>query len=280
MLHALADRGEAEILATVVNRGDAAGRSASATDAINTFYGRPDLPIGIDREPQFVRPLGRSAFTEAVAAMVPHDLDQPDEAFPDAVAIYRDVLVASADRSVSICSVGALSNLSRLLESEGGLELVRSKVRQLVVMGGGFPRTHRPETNLLLDPAAAVRIANDWPTPILWQGYEVGAAVTTGARLSALQRSHPLRRSFELRPYRGRPAIEGGKPSHDQAAVLLAVRGADASLWKLSPPGRVVVDSRGQSEWTALPPRRHRYVSIAVDPEALATIIENLMLHR
>ena len=278
MLHALADRGEARILATVINRGDAAGRSAAATDAVNTFRGRPEIPIGVDRQARFVRELGRSSFTAAVADLVPHVRNGPDSGFPAAVAAYRDALAAQPDGSVTICSVGALSNLAALLESEGGVELITAKVARLVVMGGGFPRTQRPETNLLLDPVAAARVANDWPTEILWQGFEVGTVLVTGSRLTERPADDPQRRAFELRPYRGRPAIAGGKPSHDQAAVLLAVRGPQPDLWSLSSPGRVVVDSLGNSEWHPIPPRRHRYVRIKADPLTLETIIEDLML--
>ena len=283
VLHVLADRGEATVLATVVNRGDAAGRSASATAAINTFYGRPDLPIGVARDDGFVRDLGRSSFTEALHAALPHTPDGLDPTFPDAVAVYRRVLGEQPDGSVTICSVGALSNLAGLLESDDGPELVAAKVRRLVVMGGGFPRTHRPETNLLLDAAAALRVANDWPTETLWQGYEVGAAVIAGDGLRTLPATDLQRLAFSLRPYRGRPALEGGKPSHDQAAVLLAVRGPGKPHWSLSPPGRVVTDSLGNTEFHVgrhdrATEARHRYVRIAGDPATLAREIETLML--
>ncbi len=44
ILHALADAGEAEILGLVVSSGDP--WAAGCADAINTWYGRPDLPVG------------------------------------------------------------------------------------------------------------------------------------------------------------------------------------------------------------------------------------------
>ena len=44
ILHALADRGEAEILATVVS--SRYRWSVPCVEAINRYYGRPDLPIG------------------------------------------------------------------------------------------------------------------------------------------------------------------------------------------------------------------------------------------
>jgi hypothetical protein len=49
MLHALADAGEVEILATVVSSHYPF--SAAVVDVINTYYGRPDLPIGVPKGP-------------------------------------------------------------------------------------------------------------------------------------------------------------------------------------------------------------------------------------
>lgn len=87
-----------------------------------------------------------------------------------AFAVYRQALAPAPDASVVICSVGALSNLEDLLRSRpddrsplSGIELVRAKVKNTVIMGGGFPRTATPETNIKPDPAAAVTVVNDWP---------------------------------------------------------------------------------------------------------------------
>lgn len=47
VLHALADKGEAKILATVANVNDP--HAPGALDAINTYYGRPNIPVGKKR---------------------------------------------------------------------------------------------------------------------------------------------------------------------------------------------------------------------------------------
>ena len=47
ILHAMADQGEAEILAVgISSRNEDVG---PCVDAINTWYGRPDIPIGYQR---------------------------------------------------------------------------------------------------------------------------------------------------------------------------------------------------------------------------------------
>ncbi|WP_413431321.1 nucleoside hydrolase [Crateriforma spongiae] len=284
VLNALADRGEAEILAVVTNRKDPAGLSGAACDVINTFYGRPDVPIGTDKDGARAKWKGGSSYTPVLAKEFPHD-SPVDAELSDAIDVYRKTLASADDQSVVICSVGALSNLQDLLESSAdkhsplsGAELISKKVRQTVIMGGAFPRSAKPETNVRLDPPASVAVVNDWPGPILWQGFEVGAALHCGAGLKRALSNNPVRRAFEVRPYLGNFAIDHGKPAHDQAAVLIAVRGPEPSLWKVSGKGRVVVDSDGHSEWHADASHQHQYVSIKGRSDRLIQMIEELML--
>ncbi|MBI1353928.1 MAG: nucleoside hydrolase [Acidobacteria bacterium] len=283
VLNALADRGEAEILAVVTNRKDASNASAAAVDAINTWYGRPDVPIGTDKDGAKVDRGRPSSYAGALRDEFPHDA-RPDDAMPDAVEVYRKTLAAQPDGSVVLCSVGALSNLEDLLRSPAdsssplpGRELVERKVRRMYLMGGGFPRTARPETNLLLDPAAVVTVVNEWPTPIVWQGYEVGAAILTGRELLPTPKANPVRRAYELRPYFDSFALQLSKPSHDLATVLLAVRGVDPKLWNEVSGGRVVSDSDGHTEWRSNRVAKHSYVVIRGNPDTLEGLLGELL---
>ncbi|MEL6894852.1 MAG: nucleoside hydrolase, partial [Planctomycetota bacterium] len=45
MLHALADRGECEIRAVTISKINPL--TAPFVDAVNTYYGRPEIPIGV-----------------------------------------------------------------------------------------------------------------------------------------------------------------------------------------------------------------------------------------
>lgn len=284
VLHALSDLGEAEILAVVTNRKDPSNASAAAADVINTYYGRSDIPIGTDKDGAKFKHSNPSPYTLTLKKEFPNN-SFFDHQMPDALSIYRKTLVSQPDSSVVICSVGALSNLEDLIRSQSdefsdlnGLELVRRKVKRTIIMGGGFPRTSVRETNILLDPAAAVTVVNEWPGEIIWQGFEVGAAVYTGSELKQVDLKNPIKRAFELRPFRGQNAIDQGKPSHDQAAVLIAVRGIDSFFWRISPPGYVVIDSEGNTEWKSKKAGKHRYVSIKCHPAYLEKIISDLMV--
>ena len=66
VLHALADRGECEILAMMCSTKDPF--SAPVIDVINTYYGRPDIPIGIPKREGVLR---KSKYTRGVATEFP-----------------------------------------------------------------------------------------------------------------------------------------------------------------------------------------------------------------
>jgi len=274
LLHALADRGECELLATIVNRADLTKASAAAVDAINTYYGRPNIPIGTDK----IGPIAlqrTSLYTRGLRDGFPNDIG-PDDKAPDALDVYRRVLAAQPDGSVTVCCVGALSNLAELWRREPAL--VRAKIRRVIVMGGQFPPAAKPETNIATHPEAARLVAAEWPTEVVWQGFEVGDAVITGKTLIQSPPSNPVRRAYELRLFGKRPAIEGGQPSYDQAAALYAVRGTDPELWLEERGGRVVIDEAGFCRWAADAASPHVMVTRVCAPELLARQIEALMV--
>jgi len=125
---------------------------------------------------------------------------------------------------VTICSVGALTNLAELWRRHP--DLVRAKVRRLIVMGGEYPQSLEPRTNIATHIEPARIVADQWPTEIVWHGFEVGKALITGARLKQTSRDNPVRRAYELRPQGGRFAIDGGKPSDN--AVTVPTHGREA----------------------------------------------------
>jgi hypothetical protein len=118
---------------------------------------------------------------------------------------------------------------------------------------------------------------SNWPTPILFSGFEVGVEVMTGAGLDKLPKESPVRRSYEL--FNNLQDRE----SWDQTAVLYAVSGLDGGLdhlWKLSPPGRIVLAEDGSNQWEEDEEGTHRYFVPVAPPEEAAKVIEQLMLHQ
>ena len=242
VLHTLADAGRVRILA--VNYNEVHPNGAAAIDAINTFYGRGDIPVGVYRG-ELPDP-DSSRYLDHVATF-PHRLTA--DGAPDALDVYRRVLGDEADRCVTIVSVGFLNNLADLLRAEA--DLVASKVRKLVVMGG----RHNDGFNLVRHGLVETtrEVIENWPTPLAISDY--GGRVRTGAALASTPADNPVREAY-FRWFRG--SFEG-RSSWDQVAVLYATYGAGdwfeevtngtASLrngysWDLKPGWRTYVSPR------------------------------------
>lgn len=280
VLHALADRGECEILAmgvSIKNR-----MCAPCLDAMNTYYGRPSIPIGDLKGPGVPGEGNQdSKYVDGIAKEFPHDLASGDDA-PDVVKLYREVLAKQGDHEVVLITVGFITNVANLLASPpdkisplSGHDLVQKKVRRWVCMGGAFKDGH--EYNLMLDPKASKAGIEHFPRPIVFSGFEIGEPILTGPGLKATPEKNPIRRSYEL--YNNLQP----RSSWDQTAVLYAVRG-DApgglkDVWELSPPGETTIDiADGRNHWKADPKGRHTYLIRKLPNEEVAKLIEALMV--
>jgi arylsulfatase len=265
-LHALANRGEAQILAMGVSSKHEA--SPLCLDALNTYFGRPGIPIGVNKGPGFLRD---TKYADKIAAEWPHKLKSAGDA-PDVVALYRKVLAAQPDSSVVLISVGQLTNMSNLLKSQGGRDLIRRKIRLWVCMGAHFPQGR--EANIWHDAAPAQHAVADWPGRVVFSGFEIGLSVLTGGKAATLPANSPVRRAYEL--------YNGAKPhkSWDQTAVLYGVRCVeqDRGLWTLSSPGVCLIDEKGANTWRDDPNGRHQYLIRRMAPAQIAGLIEELML--
>lgn len=268
VLHRLADQGEAEILATMSVVGDPL--SAAALDVINTYYGRPDTPIGAMKGTRWseAQPYWFETNTDFLGPLVREfrsDVKHKDEV-PGAVALYRQVLAAQPDRSVTVVAVGFSLNLFNLLASPAdayspldGRALVARKVAQLVYMGGRLDAS-RPDFNLgdgpYRDGTTSQRVLERWPTEIVFSGAEVGDHIRTGRSLRDQLPDNPVARAYELYP--GVNA-HGTRPSWDLTAVLYAVRGG-GDFWRVVEGRELVIADDGTTRWRpgeTAPPRRY-----------------------
>jgi inosine-uridine nucleoside N-ribohydrolase len=276
LLHALAAKGEATVLAMGLSGKNP--WSPLCLDALNTYFRRPNVPIGMVQGPAFDK---KSRYAEAIAKEFPHSLKSAADV-PDAALLYRDVLASEPDGSVVMVSVGQLANFANLLKTTpdkhsdlDGKELVRQKVKMWVCMGGKIPAGR--EANLVNDGAAAAYAIRNWPTPIVFSGFEIGKDIMTGANLKKVPETSPVRRAYQL--FNGLKDRE----SWDQTALLYAVRGLDGSLndyWDVETRGYLHVDDDGANEWRESPNKAHSYLVRKMDPKKIAAAIEALMLQQ
>ena len=255
LIHSLQNRGECELLALTISKDHP--ETVPYVDAINTFYGRADIPLGIVKggaTPEQSRFTHIALQTSDGNYVYPHSaiLGEP---VPDAVSLLRKTLADQSDGSVVVVAVGFSTNLRRLLESSGdehsslaGVDLVGTKVQFLSIMAGAFEpirgNTHL-EYNIVNDIASAQFVAEHWPTRVVWSGFEIGLAIRYPAvsidRDFRYRRRHPIAESYQA--YIPTPHE---RPTWDLTSVLYAVR-PDREYFKLSETGQVIVKEDGET---------------------------------
>jgi hypothetical protein len=274
MCHALADRGACELLGVTISKNHPL--TASFVDAQNTFHGRPDLPIGVTRDPTAQH--RESKYLKlADSPHYPHDLKRNEDAH-DAVELIRDLLAAQPDHSVTIVSVGIASNLANLLKSPGGIELVQAKVKLLSLMAGAFTfgngTNYHLEANVVNGIGFMQTVADQWPAsvPILWSGYEIGEALPY-PRLSVARDLNYRPHHLVKEAYLLHSGPEHDRPCWDQSSVLHAVF-PERDYFGLSQPGRVQVLDDGFTRFhPARKPdasRRDRFLTLSPTQQARA----------
>jgi inosine-uridine nucleoside N-ribohydrolase len=278
ILHALADNGEARILATVSsNRYEL---TAPCVNVINTYFKRPELPVGAPLEgPYEPDSWHTDKWTDALVTNFPHTLQATADA-PDAVQVYRRTLAGEPDTSVVVVTVGFFTNLAALLQSPpdqysdlDGKQLVSKKVKRLVSMAGAFPKGR--EYNVLIDSTASITALEQWTTPIIFSGWEIGEKILTGKRLIASDiQDTPAKHAFTVCLRQDNPE---GRQSWDETAVLVAVRGADPYFDTVK--GRIIVNSDGSNTWENNLNGKHEYLTWKMPVDELTTVIEDLMMH-
>jgi len=180
MLHAYEKRGLVDVAAVTVSRNGEWGVRFS--DALNTFYGRPDIPLGIFRgttthdssDFRYTQPLSESG-------TYPHDIHQ--SSIQQGYKVMRKVLAESPDNSVIIVQVGFSSNTSDLLNSEpdefsslNGLDLVKRKAKALSIMAGDN-NSDRASFNVRGNTAAAINVISNWPKQLIQTDSDLGRSM-------------------------------------------------------------------------------------------------------
>ncbi|MCF7816771.1 MAG: nucleoside hydrolase [Kiritimatiellales bacterium] len=287
MIHNLQRRGACDLLAVTITKDHP--QAAAFVDAVNTLYGYPDIPIGVVRDGAAKEAGKFNLLSDEKNAdgslRYPHDLKSGADA-PEAVGLLRKVLAAQPDGSVVIAQVGFFTNLGRLLDSNpdeysplGGRELVSKKVRVLSIMAGAFQTvqwdTRHLEYNVKLDVPAAQNLAKNWPTPVVWSGFEIGMAAAFPHVVIEQDfgyiAHHPLKEAYYL--YNPPPH---DRPTWDPTAVLYAVM-PDRGYFDLSPPGEVTIANDAATSFRPSKDGKGRHRFLVMNPEQTARVREAIV---
>jgi inosine-uridine nucleoside N-ribohydrolase len=273
LLHAFADSGKATILATMAS--DKYEGVAAVLNIFNTYFHRPNIPIGVPKG-HAVDQRDWQHWTDSLIARYPHAIRSNAEAY-DAVELYREILKKQADHSVVIITVGFFTNLSGLLQSPGGLQLVRSKVKRLVSMAGRFPQGK--EFNIMKDGTASAFVCEHWPTPILFTGWENGQKIKAGVPLVSNESivNDPVKDVFRMAmPQAAEDRL--GRSSWDETAVLIAIAGTGP--WYSLQKGTIHVLPDGSNTWEPSASGKHSYIVESRPFGEVQQVINALIMHQ
>jgi inosine-uridine nucleoside N-ribohydrolase len=278
-LHAMADSGKADILATVCsNKYELA---APSIEIINTYFGRPKLAIGSPKT-EGVNDMTPYHWTDTLVARYPHSIKLTSDA-QDAVAVYRKILNEQDSKSVTIVTVGYLTNLCNLLKSQpdkisdlSGIDLITKKVKKLITMGGIFPEGGR-SFNIFMDSVASEYVFKHWPGEIIFTGDDIGQEIRTGLKLiNSDIKNSPVKDAYKI----SIPLSEGdknGRMSWDQTAVLIAIYGTEGFFDTVR--GEITVNKDGSNLWVNDLKGNHKYVIQKMSANKMSAFIEERMMH-
>ncbi|HLY72498.1 MAG TPA: GDSL-type esterase/lipase family protein [Planctomycetota bacterium] len=251
LLNSFMCQGEADLIACIANTVNAQQSSGAAIQAINAYYGHPKVPIGTYHgEPT---PAGMASILLPAPPGAYHGKPGPnsshftlglhrrfcpdfpnDDQLPPGVDLYRKALAAAKDGSVVIVSIGLLQNLQDLVQSQAdsvsdlnGVDLVRKKVRLMVVMANTVPED--------------AFVLSRWPTRILWTTY-VGTLIGAGQSLVDTPEDNPVREAYRLFGDEKHNALLDGRNTWDLDAAWIAVRGNEPlfditpGYWRVNKP--------------------------------------------
>ncbi|MEQ9265400.1 MAG: nucleoside hydrolase [Balneolaceae bacterium] len=242
--------------------------SVSAIDATNTYYGNPDIPIGVRKDGSYLNEWNHS---KVIADNLEHDATY--ENAPEATSLYRKLLSESDDKGIVIVTVGPLENIKRLIESESdeysslnGMELINQKVSEFVIMGGNFP-TSTNEWNFDGGMPGVTRfVLEKLETPVTFLGAELGSSLKTGEIFNDLPSDSPLYLGFyhfsKYAPW-VKDNFTGNindNSTFDQTAVLYAIRDGVGTYWDRVENGICVADSTGGNTWEPKENSNHSYL--------------------
>ncbi len=280
ILHALAAKGECEILATMAS--DGYPYIAPTLEVFNRYFQKSDILIGVPEPdaPEFSCP---NHWNDSLAIKYLTKL-KTNADYPSATEVYRKVLAKQPDGSAVIITVGFLSNLADLLKSGpdqfsplSGKDLVAKKVKKWVAMAGGFPEGG--EFNVNQHAKASEYVFQNWPTPILFSGFEIGVKIMTGNKVATKgSKGSPVQWAYSycLSNYENKKSVN--RNSWDHTAVLCAVRNPENYFYVVG-NGTFVCNPDGSNTWNPDKNSNHSFLVHKYPYQKIADILDDLMLY-
>ena len=237
LLHRYADLGMAEIIGTIYSSGKVPF-GAGIVEAINIYYGRPDIPVGAyygdevgdDYDKMQAEKLVRD--TVAFRNSIIYNTDAEEQ-----TRLNRRLLASHDDHSITYVTIGHTVGLYELLVSEPddispltGYELVNKKIKRWISMGGMYAFNETQEFvhdwNLFRNGSAPFSkyLIEHFPRPAYYS--DGGSNVMTGKSLKYTPPGNIVRTVYRDWLWNtSKKTLDDQRPSWDLIAVYFAVEG-------------------------------------------------------
>ncbi len=237
VLHVYADRGLAEIVGCIYSSGKVP-YGAGVVQAINIYYGRPEIPVGAAHDDLVGDPVDKMTAeklakdTAAFGNTIIHSRDAEEM-----TALNRSLLAGEQDHSVVYLTVGHTKGFYDLLVSKpddisplSGQELVKQKIKRWVAMGAlganNKEGQYRKEWNFHSNGSAPYTkyLVENCPVPIVY--IAAGSDVDTGKSLKTTPPGNIVRTVYRDWLWNvQKKTLDDQRPSWDLIAVHYAVNG-------------------------------------------------------
>lgn len=237
LLHKYADLGKVEILGCIYSSGKVP-YGAGVIEAINIYYGRPEIPVGAYWGNDVGDPVDKmgtenlSKNTALYKNRIIHNRDAEEQ-----TNLNRRILAQKEDNSVDYITIGHTKGLYDLLVSEPddtspltGYELVGKKIRRWVALGALGANNKEEyftrDWNFFFNGTAEYikYLVDKFPRPIYF--INSGTDILTGRSLKSTPENNIVRIAYEdwLWNYE-KKGLEDQRPSWDIVTVYYAVEG-------------------------------------------------------
>ena len=254
-------------------------------DIVNHYYGNDNINVGVtSRKNYCVENTNRYA-EKMVKTLGDENLIK--KSYPNSIKLMRETLSKAENGSVTMVFIGQLANASDLLDSLGdeisllsGVELVKEKVKEFVIMGGLFKEEnetvmfcgneYHSEYNIVCDIYSSKNVVKKCPVPIIFSDFKVGYQVHTGGPLlKEDDLSHPV--TFAYKTFQNNP-----RESWDLLAVWYAALGCD-DLFTISNKGIVSVLDDGTTIFKENEFGNHYYLRLNNSIDNVVNKIDNVL---
>jgi inosine-uridine nucleoside N-ribohydrolase len=268
MLYKYIDKGKINLLGIILNKDYR--YSPEYIDIMSTWYGYPDIPIATLKKGDSLR-IDDKNYTKTVSELKLNGKPMFERtvknynSLPQPVKLYRKLLSEQPNGSVTVISIGFLTNLAELLKSEpdefsplNGKALVSKKVKLLSIMAGSFTPKPYAEYNIHMDINAAKKVFSLWPTKIVTSPFELGDSIRyPGNSIEndfTWAEKHPLVEGYKAY----NPNSSYDRSTWDLTSVLYVY---NPEKFGKSNPGTISVDDKGCTHFIESKNGKHSFLT-------------------